>query len=174
MGKLQVIASANANSGNRFSSFSFTGISSSYTDLMLYLTLRSTSQGGQQVTGIIYYNNDQSQNYSNQELLSTGITTQANTYFQTQGEYRVPADLSNSSQFGSAFIYIPNYAVTNLNKTNLTNSTSALFSSANQSTYTAVNRWNSTASINRIDIYVNSGGLMQYSAAYLYGINSTP
>lgn len=173
MGKFQLISSANADSGSRASSFSFTNIPNTYTDLMIYASLRST-QGANTVSGIIYINNGTSNNYSIYELASSSNTVTAQNFTFTSGAFNIPANNSQSSTFSPTWIYLPNYAYTFQTKQWLEDSGAPLSNSTSATTYMGVATQNTTTTISQIDIYVTAGNLAQYSSVYLYGIEMTP
>lgn len=173
MGRLQVIASANANSGSTSSAFSFQNIPNTYTDLALYISLRTT-QASTATDGIIYMNGITS-GYDYYSLRSAGITlSSGSSQNAANGWFAIPGSSATSSIFSNTFIYLPNYSFTTSNKTWLSESMNVNGGTNPVVDYEATTR-NSTTTISRIDIFVfSSNSIAQYSTAYLYGVERTP
>ena len=152
------------------SSIDFTSIPSTYTDLCLQLSLRN-GRGGQVIQeGYITFNGSTS-GYSERILRGSGSaaisTSGSGASFNING---FPAGSSTASTFGSASLYIPNYA----GSTN--KSASAEFITENNATeaYAYMNAllWSNTAAITSISISAGAYTWVQYSTAYLYGVKN--
>jgi hypothetical protein len=166
-----LIASSTVGSGGT-SSIDFTSIPSTYTDLCLKLSIRTSAS----VTDVYFnmnFNNDTGANYTMRSLSGSGATATSDTFTSQNNAYVYQADgnTATASTFSNIEIYVPNYA----------GSTQKSFSTdgvAESNTATANNRWNAlqasiwtgTAAINRVSFTPASGTFLQHSTAYLYGI----
>lgn len=148
----------------------FTSIPSIYTDLLLVLSLRNSRSGQVQQEGLITFNSNGA-NYSERFMRGSGSAAisgvnSVTSRFELNG---FPADGATASTFGSAQLYIPNYAGSN-NK-----SVSAEFIGENNATeayiYANAMLWSNSAAITSIKIEAGSTFTwVQHSTAYLYGI----
>lgn len=176
MGSLRLIASANANTGNRTTAFQFTNIPQTYTDLLLYFSLRTTEATAES-QGKIFINGQEATLYSQQQAQGAGTTVTASQ--QTgldQWRYILPGANSAGSEFSGTFCYIINYSVASRNRmmsisSNQTNSATSNRNTNEVSTYTS-----QTNVITQLDIFAmtGQGNLSQFSTVYLYGMDSTP
>ena len=148
----------------------FTSIPQTYTDLMLYCSIRTTRASV--VDGISVTFNNTYTGSSNRELYGSGSGTGSGT--DASGSYvgYVSGDTATASVFGNSMLYVPNY-------TKSQNKSSFGFSiSENNATagYTSIeaNLWSNTDAINRITLASYLGNtIMQHSTATLYGIKSS-
>lgn len=153
-------------------SFEFTSIPSTYTDLTIHLSPRSTSAQVYEFVGIRF--NDSTTSYSNRYLRGNGSAassaSNATTYIETE---MVNGDTSTASTFGSMNIYIPNYA----GSTNKSVSVDGVSENNATSAFASLNAglWSNTAAITKILLFpVLSGSTWkQYSTATLYGISKS-
>jgi hypothetical protein len=165
----KLIASVTVGSGGAVE-IDFTSIPSTYTDLILKISGRSTAASSIS-TGVLYINTDTT-NGSWRNLAGDGssaFSTNASGYID--GTY-FPAATSTSSTFGNAEFYFSNYAGSTAKSISIDGVTE------NSATLAYVNMrailWNNTAAINRITINAGGGSnFVQYSTAYLYGINKS-
>ena len=144
----------------------FTSIPSTYTDLVLKLSLRQSS------TSIGYATikfNGSSTGFTYRSLEGSGST--AASFNGSIGAIGV-IDPSNytASTFSSFDIYIPNYA----GSTNKSYSADAVSENNATTAYADLiaGLWSNTAAINQITVQDLSGNLVQYSTAYLYGVSN--
>ena len=150
-------------------SIDFTSISGSYTDLVLKLSLRNATlnvTGGGQVFYVRFNSNTSS--YSGRYLFGqgSGTPTSASDLY-VLGD---PSD-ATASTFGSADVYIPNYAGS-ANKSYSADSVSENNATRADAILTAA-LWSNTAAITSINITPAVGGtIAQYSTAYLYGVKN--
>ena len=146
------------------STFDFTSIPSTYTDLVIKLSARATSSGGwvnvtfngtsSNLSGRYLYANP-----NNAPVSGTGAPIL----------YTNPSGVT-ASVFGSSELYVTNYAasanksmsIDTINENNGT-ATDMLFQAA---------LWSDSAAITRITLTPNTGLLAQYSTAYLYGVSN--
>ena len=160
------IASVSVGSGGA-SSIDFTSIPSTYTDLMIYFSPRSTNVSA--TYGATIQFNSSGSNFSYRALYGSGSV--AGSYSDTAswlGE--VPAATSTSNTFGNVSIYIPNYAgstnksfsIDNVGENNGTAARADLIAEL----------WSNTAAINSVKLQ-SAVNFAQYTTAVLYGINKS-
>jgi hypothetical protein len=153
------------------SSIDFTSIPSTYTDLCVQMSMRN-GRGGQNLQEAFITFNGSTSGYSERYLRGSGSAavsgSGSGTSFNLNG---FPAGSSTASTFGSASLYIPNYA----GSTN--KSVSAEFMTENNGTeaFTYINAllWSNTAAITSISLSAGAYTWVQYSTAYLYGISKS-
>ena len=166
-----LISSATVGSGGA-AGIDFTSIPSTYTDLQILVSARSTSA----VTGLGFYfqfNGSSSAIYTLNELYaySGGVGPYKGTSLTDIFAGYIPGTSTTANTFNSSNIYIPNY-------TSSTNKPALIYTSwehngtTNWENDTIAGLWASTAAINRVYIYPSSGNLAQYTTAYLYGISN--
>jgi hypothetical protein len=147
----------------------FTGISQSYTDLLILLSVRSAYNGLNDST-LLRFNNDSGNNYSYRVIQGDGSS--ASSFSGSSTAQIFPANIngatSTSNTFANLSIYIPNYTSSNYK--------SVSCDSAEETNATTIyadliaGLWSSTAPINSILIQASNGNMVQYSSATLYGI----
>ena len=146
----------------------FTSIPSTYTDLLVQLSYRSSATGP--TDGKIQFNSNAS-NFSWRSVYGTGSAAVSanNTVNNALGQVQGLA--ATASTFNSTNIYITNYASSN-NK-----SFSVDYVTENNATLAyaglVAGLWSNSAAINAISISLDSGNLVQYSTASLYGISKS-
>ena len=150
------------------SQVTFSSITNSFTDLVLIMSLQSSSG-----YDAIRLNSDSGANYSRTGLAGNGSTASS---FRASGagETRLPifgaAELPTSgSSFFIAIVNFMNYSNTSVNKTILSRDAAAATGTDAQ-----VGWWRSTSAIDRIDIYphynIGSGSFNAGCTFTLYGI----
>lgn len=151
------------------SSFSFTGISSGYTDLILVCSNVTGSVAG--TTLYIRFNNDTGSNYSHIEMYGNGTTT-TSTYLSTPTV--IPISYYNTigtTQTGQIVIAnIMNYSNSTTYKSVIARENNATDGSY-PGTGLIVGTWRSTSAINRIDLS-NNGYNITGGIFTLYGIKA--
>lgn len=149
-------------------SMEFTSIPQTYTDLVLRLSTRMASQdykvrfNGSTTDGLTRF------------LYGSGTSVAVFTNSGVSGYMGLTNDnATTASAFGNAEFYIPNYAVSGINKNVVGDSIAETNSSTSyMSLTTAI--WSNTSAITSIAITEYGGGTIhQYSTAYLYGIKSS-
>lgn len=150
------------------STFSFGSIPQTYTDLVMLLSLRSTS--GSTYSSVTPLINGSLPSFTQRWIFANNGTTPAGS---TSASYwgDIHGVSSAASSFGNQKIYIPNYAAA-INKAMYfeavgSNDTSNAFPELGTIT------WNSTAAITSIGGTSTAGNFAQYSTAYLYGVINT-
>jgi hypothetical protein len=170
----QLISSVTLSSPS--SSIDFTSIPSTYTDLCLEFSMRTTnsSSSRQEDAIVVALNNDTTGgNYTVRYLRGNGSSAGSATAVGYAGVYaaEVNGSASTASTFTSGMIYFPNYA----------GSTNKSFSidvtqEANQTTaYAQLHAclWSNTTAINRISFSnYNSNTFATYTNCYLYGVKN--
>jgi hypothetical protein len=151
------------------SSIEFTGIPATYTDLLVKLSVRS-ARTGYPADDIIAQFNNVTTGYSGRTIrvsptsVVSSSTETIITGFASDGD-------QTASTFGSAELYIPNYA----GSTNK----SASFDSVTENNATAApmeivaGLWSNTAAITSIKFTLSVSTFVQYSTASLYGISKS-
>lgn len=164
------IASVTVGSGGA-SSIDFTSIPSTYTDLVIKLSGRSTSAGAGDWVAIKF--NSSSSNYSSRWIEGGSAGVFSFTGATNRGWIGVMNGAgSTSSIFGSADVYVPNYAGS-ANKSYSVDST-AENNSTSSTQELGAGLWSDTSAITSISIIPdNSATFLQYSTATLYGIKNS-
>jgi hypothetical protein len=149
------------------SSISFTSIPSTYTDLVLKVSARTTHLSDDAV--VIKFNGSSS-TYSMRRLDGNGSSASSDN--NTTNIRGVTNDAGKTaSTFGSWEIYIPNYA----GSTNKSASLDAV--SENNATAASAQLvaglWSTTSAITQIDLTsFNAANFVIYTTAYLYGVKN--
>jgi len=165
-----LIASVTVGSGGA-SSIDFTSIPSTYTDLCIKISSRSTrATADNDGIGLKLNSSTTGYTYKNVGGTGSGIVNLNTSYEQTFVGY-TSNNLNTANTFGNAEIYIPNYAGSTAKSYSSdtvgeNNATGALMSL--QATLQS-----STAAITSLSVFVQNGNLMQYSTATLYGISKS-
>jgi hypothetical protein len=168
-----LIASNTVGSGGA-SSISFTSIPSTYTDLVIKLSARSSSTAGRTNSGGIRFNTATT---SQDDLTLRGSGTAASSFADTYtaSGYMYIGEFGNVNSTASTFtnteIYIPNYAGSNnksfsCDSVQEDNQTGAFVS-------LIAGLWSSSAAITQVDLYAITFNFVQYSTAYLYGVSKS-
>ena len=139
----------------------FSGIPSTYTDLVLILDTISANSGDD---GRLQFNGDTGTNYSSTQLWSNG--TPASNRNTSQTSMRLFNDLySTTRSIGIA--HIMNYSNATTNKTVISR-----FGTDNISVGTFVGLWRSTAAITSLNVVHTGSGYASGSTFTLYGIKA--
>lgn len=153
--------------GSNAANVDFTSIPSTYTDLLVVASARSTT-GTTQLT--VAFNNS-SADYTFRTLQSDG----ASVYSYTQSAFGfnnvgyLPTSSSTSNTFGNMELHFPNYAGSSNKSVSITAAQETNAASAWM--FTSAGLWSQTAAINRLTFAVYGGvDLASGSSFYLYGI----
>lgn len=148
--------------GSSQSAITLSSIPSTYTDLYLQISIRSTNGDD----NLYFKFNNTTSNTSWRNLLGygTGTLSQSGSGYLLAGGVRS----NTANTFTNIGIYIPNYA-SSVAKSASVDSTSEENGSTGYQ-FLVNNLWNDTTAINRIDLYLQGGSLTQFSSATLYGI----
>jgi hypothetical protein len=163
------IGSAQVAGAGGATSFDFTSIPSTYTDLCIVLSSRGASGGATDV--LIELNSDATgTNYVARQLQGNGASANASGGSGNQSATST-GSTDTASTFANSSIYIPNYAGAN-NKNILTDTVTENNATTAYITLRA-NVWNNTSAITSIRLKnANGSNLAQYSTAYLYGVSN--
>jgi hypothetical protein len=156
----QELASAQA-------SITFSSIPQTYTDLYLVVSLRSTYDFGPAtwwLSKIVF--NANTSGYSTRNLQGNGSSASSDS--DTAFYFRPNDTASTANTFGSASLYIPNYAGSSNKSISIDNVSEDNGSQAIAQLVAGL--WSNTSAITSIVIEGVSGDLAQYSSATLYGI----
>lgn len=143
------------------SSYTFSSIPSTYTDIILVLNMtQGTAAGvGTQVNG------DTGTNYSYTQLYGTGSSALSNR--GTNADYISTLFTDSTTVRSIGIVQFMNYSNTTTYKTVIGRGASNFYTTAQ------VNLWRSTAAINSMKIYIPGGGnLLTGSTFTLYGIKA--
>jgi hypothetical protein len=157
------IASVTVGSGGA-ASIEFTSIPSTYTDLCLMLSARS-SRANTNDTLTLQLN---STNITGCRLYGDGSTPASDTVPQILP----PAATSTSNTFGSTTFYIPNYASTSQYKSVSIDDTMENNATASYMDLIA-GIYSSNSAVTSITLDLDNGNFVQYSTATLYGIKNS-
>lgn len=169
----QAIASVTVGSGGA-GSIDFTSIPSTFTDLVLKVSARtsgSTANGWQ--SGALTFNGSTS-GYSGILLAGRGDLAPVSITSATSSiEFAFYSNdaSSTASTFANNEIYIPNYAGST-NKS-ISSDIAEENNAARALAGLCAGLWSNSAAINQITLTSNNGNFAQYSTAYLYGIKNS-
>lgn len=151
------------------SSYTFSSIPSTYTDLVLVSNVRST-RSATDSSLYVRVNSDTGTNYSTTTLKGNGSTAQSDKFNNISYAYvtlNVNAALSTPSTFTPVLINFMNYSNTTTNKTILSRE-----SFAGGEVAAIVSLWRSTAAISSIQLIDGVANIEVGSTFTLYGIKS--
>jgi hypothetical protein len=162
-----LIASNTVGSGG-VASVTFSSIPTTYTDLVVLVSCRSSQVGAFADYGQITFNGSSS-TFSYKDVYGNGSSASStgasvNTIFVYQG------NAATASTFGNASIYIPNYTSAN-NKSFSIDSVVENNGTTGYDTLTA-GLWSTTTAINSVGLAPASGTWLQHSTFTLYGISN--
>lgn len=155
-------------SGSSIASYTFIGISTSYTDLILVCNYKPTAGSVlfmQVGNGTI----DTGSNYSQTGMGGYGSGGGKHSYnYSSQGQANIGAEAisTSTSIFSNVIVNFNNYANTNIHKSFI----SRYVDGDTLETNSKINLWRSNSAINQIKIYASSGNLSVGSTFTLYGI----
>jgi hypothetical protein len=158
-------------SGNS-SSFEFTNIPQSYTDLVIKLSARSTGTESSGYADSILRFNSSTTSYS--EKMLYGIGTSANSVSQASTGIKwffSTSSVAAASTFGNSKAYITNYTGSDNKSVSIDTVTENNSSTVNILALTG-GRWANSAAITSVSITPGSGNWVQYSTATLYGVSN--
>ena len=152
-------------------SIDFSAIPSTYTDLVVILSARS-SRSNTTDTVFLKFNNTNT-TYTTRRLYGLGSTAGSDTGSSGNGIdiASIDAATATSSTFNNQQIYIPNYAGST-QKSVSSDSVSENNSSTGNFLNLTAGLWNGTSAINQITLTPDVGSFVQYSTAYLYGVSN--
>ncbi len=152
--------------GSASATVSFTGISGTYTDLVLVATAASASG---EPTISFQLNSDTGSNYSRTLLIGNGTTaTSERASNSTQGRISNSTGLTTTLGANATIAQFMNYSNATTYKTVIARSNTSLYA-----TEAIVNLWRSTSAITSIALFTNSGVNFAAGSTFtLYGVKS--
>lgn len=168
---MTLIASSTVGAGGA-ANINFSSIPSTYTDLVLFTSLRSTGASGADAYFVYGSFNGVTTNrtYRRLEGYGGGAGSDSGSNYPI-GIFGGSAVTANT--FNNGFVYLPNYASSTVNKSYSADWGSENNSSSSYDVGFIAGLWSSTAAINQITVSGSTGNLVQYSTAYLYGIKNS-
>jgi hypothetical protein len=170
MATYELIGSVTVGAGGA-SNISFTSIPSTYTDLLVRFSARTSSNYGS-----VFAQTDMSLNSTGYTADRVLFGTNGTAYSNTGGvgtTYGVTSNTATASTFGNSDIYVPNYA----GSAQKVSSSDGVSESNSATSICSINvtRFNVTSAVTSLTITPTSsaGGWVQYSTAYLYGIKNS-
>lgn len=166
------IASATVGAGGA-SSILLNNIPSTYDDLVVKASLRSTgTESSGYADGIITFNGSTT-GYSERMVYGIGSTASSAAQSSTGIKWFFgTSSVATASTFGNAEAYVPNYRTSNNKSVSIDSVAENNSASANIVALTA-GLWSNSAAITSITITPGSGLWAQHSTAVLYGISRT-
>ena len=143
------------------SSYTFTSIPQTYTDLILIVNDVANTSTNQGV--YLLYNNDSGSNYSRTALRAIGST--ANSFYQSNNPQLALGAAGSTNNPKPDIAHIMNYSNTTTYKTTLSRG-----NDAGTGLDAMVHLWRNTAAITSITIYENTATFSTNATATLYGI----
>jgi hypothetical protein len=167
------IASVTVGSGGA-ANIDFTSIPSTYTDLVVKVSSRSTNAAVNDSDSLnLQFNGDTGSNYSRRTLFGDGGATGSSSATTTSMRIAFTDTNGNTSNtFGNAEIYIPNYAGGTQKSVS---SDGVVEGNVAQFIYASLNAslWTNTSAITSIKLLIPSYNFVQHSTATLYGISKS-
>ena len=147
------------------SSYTFTSIPGTYTDLVLICSWKNSVGAG--YWGQLQFNGDTGSNYSTTVLDGNG--TSATSYRYTNDSVGVRIGGTTTANNNPSIVNIMNYANTTTFKTQISR-----YSDSSRAVQAFVSLWRSTAAINSIKIQIEGGtaNIVAGSTFTLYGITA--
>lgn len=162
-----LITSVTVGSGGS-SALDFTSIPSTYTDLLIKFSTRSTVNSGTYTAYNVALNGGGS--LSSKYLFGTGSSAGSgseSTYITGWS----PTNNLTASTFGNSELYIPSYTSSNFKPLSLAGVTEN--NASGNLIFLVTGLWSSSSAVDRVTITDLSGSFVQYSTAYLYGIKNS-
>lgn len=163
------IASVTVGSGGA-GTITFTSIPSTYTDLQVMLSLRSTGSTFENVT--INFNGVTSNQYSDRTLQGNGSAASSSQNNSISAMYPLQANGNTTANtFSNAYVYVPNYAGSNNKSVSVDSVTEDNSSTAFARLVSGL--WSNSSAITSITFTITGNSIAQYSTATLYGIKNS-
>ena len=160
------------NLGSAQTKIEFASIPSTYTDLLIMYSPRSTASATQD-NSVIYFNGITT-GYTDLTLIGNGST--AYSFSQSTSPFLwlyMPAASATANTFGNTMIYIPNYTSSNPKSVSFDYVMENNGSTAWSGLTAGIWSYSGNPAINKITLQATSGNLDTYSSAYLYGIKNS-
>jgi hypothetical protein len=145
-------------------SFTFSSIPQGYTDLILKLSVRSTSNGGYTFVSF----NGSTTSYTTKDIVNSNGTISSSTYSLTGGVTWMVQSSYTASTFTNNEVYIPNYTSSNYKSFSI--DSTAENNSTNYTGGLEGGLWSNTAAITSITCTPNTASYDTNSTFTLYGV----
>jgi hypothetical protein len=166
------IATVTVGSGGA-ANITFSSIPSTYTDIQLFLSARSTG-GTTQDYAAVQFNASGGTAYSDKRLEGTGSSASVasdSSQNVIYSAYVATGSTATSSIFGNTSFYIPNYSGATNKSVSIDGVTENNGTVAYQTLTAAL--WANTSAITQVVFTLGNGNFAQYSTATLYGISKS-
>jgi hypothetical protein len=169
----ELIASSTVGAGGA-SSIDFTSIPSTFTDLCLKVSGRSSAAFTRRAMRLNINNSTTASDYADRYLLGSGSAASSSADAAGSQSYIVawdlPAASATSNTFANIEIYIPNYAVSAYKSISIDGVGEENGTTAYMGLVAGI--YNQTTAINRLTVTPDSGNFVEFSTAYLYGVKN--
>ena len=162
----EAIATVTVGSGGA-ADITFSSIPATYTDLLVKLSLKSTATGRDRYIRVDFNSSSANFNYKALRAITTG-TIQG---VEDTGNFISFYSASDMEGFGSAELYIPNYAGSNYKQMSVDGTQER--NGDNMWMNLVASLWSNTSAISSIKFYPDVNDFAQYSTATLYGIKNS-
>ena len=170
-----LIQSVTVGSGGQ-AAIDFTSIPSTYTDLCVYLSGRSTASFTRRILRLRFNNSTTSSDYTGLDLVGSGTAATPGTQPAGTSSYiqvwDLPAATATASTFGNIMIYVPNYASASTYKSVSVDSVAEQNGNPAYMSLLA-GLYNQNTAITQVNLLPDSGNFAEYSTASLYGIKNS-
>jgi hypothetical protein len=153
--------------GSNTASIEFTSIPSTYTDLLVMCSLRSSVDGD----GIYLKFNGSTSSYSHRMLTGSGSAASSQTPGQTDKGALGYTTTTTASTFGNLSVYIPNYTSSNNKSWSADGVQEANATAAYMNMVAGL--WSNTSAITSLTVLTDNGVMQTNSSFYLYGISNS-
>ena len=165
----ELIASSTVGSGGA-AAFDFTSIPSTYTDLAIKLSTRTTNAANWVEYTMAY--NGTTNSGSWKAVFGDGSTAGSTTNAVTAYAGESAGTNLTASTFASSDIYLPNYTSTASTKSFSSDAVTENNGTTSIAILIAGTMTGASAAVNRLYIATTGGNFAQYSTAYLYGVKN--
>jgi hypothetical protein len=162
----ELIASSTVGAGGA-ANISFTSIPSTYTDLCLNFSLRSSD--GSDYISLKF--NTSSSTFTGRFLTGNGAGAGSTSRSDNLYTGTIVPTASTASTFSNGFLYVPRYAGSANKSFSIDSVLENNATSAEMRLATGL--WSTTSVITQIDLAHPTANFVQYSTAYLYGIKNS-
>jgi hypothetical protein len=152
---------------------SINSIPQTYTDLLLYVSSRTTdTTSSNMITDVLVRFNGSTSNY--QQYFSRNNTNSPNSFTNTPASYAYglagAGRNATANTFGSASMYIPNYTVANSKNHFIKSAVETNVAAFDSANLIVAGTWNDTAAITSIVLFEGYANFATNTTINLYGI----
>ena len=156
--------------GSAAASVTFSSISGTYTDLILVINAKNSTNGSRRLD--LRFNSDTATNYSITRLYGNGTTATSDRFTSASAMDVGFLAGADGTGFGLSILNVQNYSNSTTNKTALFRWNSLTSLSGDQYTTAGVGLWRNTAAITSISLAFQSDNFAIGSTFTLYGVKS--